>query len=270
MKDIMKAPFLVEFVRTCSNMYRQGWDERNGGNISYMLDVSELTDYLDVTVADRVLDMGFDASLLKGKCFLVTGTGKYFKNVEYDPAANLGIIRVLEDGKTASVLWGYSDGGKPTSELPAHLMSHIVRYCIDPQHRVVMHTHATSTLAMTLVHPLSDREFTRTIWKVMTECVVVFPEGIGVLPWMVCGNEEIGRATAEKLKEYRLCVWATHGIFGSGRDLDETFGLIETVEKAAIVYMQTSGRKIINTITDDELRAVAKRFNLVPRAEFLD
>ncbi|HKL74245.1 MAG TPA: rhamnulose-1-phosphate aldolase [Clostridia bacterium] len=270
MKNILQNNTMQEVIRTISNMYRLGWDERNGGNISIILDEKEMSEYIDIEDKSRIIDVYFDASPLIGKLFLVTGTGKYFKNVEYAPDVNLGIIRILPSGKTASIVWGFSDGGRPTSELPAHLMSHIERLKIDPNHRVIMHTHPTSTLAMTLVHSLDERAFTRTIWKVMTECIVVFPEGIGVLPWMVCGNEEIGRATAEKLKEYRLCIWATHGIFGCGKDLDETFGLIETVEKGAIVYMQTIGTKIINTITDDELKAVAKRFNLTPKAEFLD
>ena len=33
MKNILEAPFLVEMVRTTTNMYAHGWDERNGGNI---------------------------------------------------------------------------------------------------------------------------------------------------------------------------------------------------------------------------------------------
>ena len=66
-----------------------------------------------------------------------------------------------------------------------------------------------------------------------TECIVVFPEGISVLPWMVCGTNEIGEATAEKIGDTRIVLWAAHGIFGTGRDMDEVFGLIETVEKAA-------------------------------------
>ena len=42
MKDIMNAPFVTEMRNTCANMYRLGWDERNGGNISYMLDEKEV------------------------------------------------------------------------------------------------------------------------------------------------------------------------------------------------------------------------------------
>ena len=42
MKNIFDAPFLEEMRKTCANMYRLGWDERNGGNVSYMLDENEL------------------------------------------------------------------------------------------------------------------------------------------------------------------------------------------------------------------------------------
>ena len=37
MKDIMNAPFVEEMKEMTANMYRLGWDERNGGNISYLL-----------------------------------------------------------------------------------------------------------------------------------------------------------------------------------------------------------------------------------------
>ena len=41
--------------------------------------------------------------------------------MQVDPARNLGLIRVTGTGRTAPLLWGYSDGGKFTSEFPAHL-----------------------------------------------------------------------------------------------------------------------------------------------------
>ena len=33
---------------TTANMYRLGWDERNGGNISYMLETEQVAEYLDL------------------------------------------------------------------------------------------------------------------------------------------------------------------------------------------------------------------------------
>ena len=261
---------MIEAIRTLTNLYRLGWDERNGGNLSYLLYDEDIEGYLDTDKVIREIPMSFDASDIAGKLFLVTGTGKYFKNVQYDPAENLGIIRISDKGNVAELLWGFSDGGKFTSELPAHLMSHMVRLEIDPAHRVVMHTHPTNTIAMSLVHDISPRAFTRTLWQMQTESIVVFPEGVAVLPWMVCGTNDIGVATAEQLRRQRLCVWTAHGIYGTGRTLDEAFGLIETVEKAAQLYMLSAGLGIKNGITDDELRALAATFGLDYRREYLD
>ena len=99
MNDIMNAPFLVEMVRTTTNMYAHGWDERNGGNISWLLDEEQVAEYLDVNAVIRDIPTGFEAPALDGKYFIVTGTGKYFKNVQYDPACNLGVIRITDGGK---------------------------------------------------------------------------------------------------------------------------------------------------------------------------
>ncbi|MEG1875830.1 MAG: rhamnulose-1-phosphate aldolase, partial [Angelakisella sp.] len=149
-------------------------------------------------------------------------------------------------------------------------MTHIERLKADAQHRVVIHNHATNVIAMTFVHSLSEREFTRPLWQMCTECIVVFPDGVGVLPWMLCGNEGIGQATAHKMQTLRLVVWAHHGIFGTGCTPDEAFGLIETVEKAAEIYMKTVMMPRLQTITDRELQCLADAFHVTPRAGYLN
>ena len=217
----------------------------------------------------RTIPTGFEAKELDGKYFLVTGTGKYFKNVEVDPAANLGIVRLTDGGRTAELLWGYTDGGQFTSEFPAHMMSHAARLRVDPENRVVMHCHPGNLLAMTYVHSLDEREFTRTLWQMCTECIVVFPDGVNVLPWMLCGTNEIGEATAEKMKTARLVVWSQHGIYGAGKDLDETFGLIETAEKAAEIYLKIAHLPLKNTITDEQMHLLEQRFNVKGRDGYL-
>ena len=269
MRDILTAPFVRDVAKTVSNMYRLGWDERNGGNISYLLTEEEVKQYLDPTAVIRTIGMGFEAKSLAGKYFIVTGSGKYFKNVEDDPERNLGVFRVSTDGTQAELLWGYCDGGRPTSELPAHLMSHMTRLAVDPENRVVMHTHPTYTLAMNFVHELDDAKFTHSLWQMCTECIVVFPEGIGTLPWMLCGTNSIGQATAEKMKQHRVVIWGMHGVYGAGKTLDETFGLIETVEKAAQIYMLTAHLPRVNTITDAQMKELADFFKVDYRKDFL-
>ena len=256
---------ITDVARLTSNMYRLGWDERNGGNISFMVDEADISDIVNTKNVLRTIPLAFDASALVGRIFIVTRTGSYFKNIELYPEENLGIVRIGADGHTLELLWGYEGGGKPTSELPAHLMTHIERLKVDSENRVVIHTHATNTLAMTYVHTLDECEFTKTLWRMCTECIVVFPDGVSVLPWMLCGTDEIGRATAEKMRESRIVVWAQHGIFASGKTLDETFGLIETVEKAAEIYMKTAHLPIVNTITDEQLAQLADAFHVSPK-----
>jgi len=255
---------------TTANMYRLGWDERNGGNISLLLYEKEVAEYLDLNKVIREIPIGFEAKPLAGKIFLVTGTGKYFKNVAGDPENNLGVVRIKSDGETAELLWGYADGGRFTSEFPAHMMSHMARLAVDPTNRVVMHCHPTNLLAMNFVHELDDRAFTRSLWQMCTECIVVFPDGVGVLPWMLCGTNEIGEATAKKMKDYRVVVWGLHGVYGAGKDMDETFGLIETVEKAAEIYMKTAHLPRLNTITDENLVTIANHFKVNYRKDFID
>ena len=52
----------------------------------------------------RAIPAGFSAPELGGKYFLVTGTGKYFKNVHYAPDVNLGLMRITDGGEKAELL----------------------------------------------------------------------------------------------------------------------------------------------------------------------
>lgn len=214
-KSGLDIPFVREMAEITQNMWKFGWDERNGGNVSYILDEAEVAKYIDIHQVIRTIKPAFPVNELAGKYFIVTGSGKYFKNVIADPEANLGVLRVSQDGEQLEVLWGLKHGAVPTSELPSHFMGHIERLKVDPNHRVVIHNHATHVIAMTFIHSLDENQFTKTLWEMCTECIVVFPDGIGVIPWMVPGSSEIGRETAKKMKDHHAVLWPHHGIFGT-------------------------------------------------------
>ncbi|MBB5887645.1 rhamnulose-1-phosphate aldolase [Lactovum miscens] len=270
-KNILEASFIVNMCKTTHNLYQHGWDERNGGNISMILSEEEVSEYLDISDVKRVIPTKFDASKLAGKYFIVTGAGKYFKNVIDAPAVNMGIVHVQENGNNLDLLWGYEDGGFPTSELPSHFMTHISRLSVDLDNKVVIHCHATNLLAMTFTYSLDEREFTRILWQMCTESLVVFPDGVGILPWIVPGTNEIGVATAEKMRTSRLVIWPFHGVYGAGKDLDETYGLVETAEKSAQVYTLTQAQGgIKQTLTDHNLRELAEAFHVVPKVGYLE
>ena len=273
MPNILASDFIQNMIDSMSNLYSRGYNERNGGNITYLLTEEELMPYLDTTHCLREIPIAFDASPLAGCFFLVSGSGQYFKNAAKKPDEVLGIVKVASCGTKLELLWGLSgekETGTPTSELPTHFMSHAARLAVDSSHRVVMHCHATHLIAMSFTHSLDERAFTKTLWEMCTECIVVFPEGIGIPPWIVPGTEEIGRATSEKMAYTRLILWPHHGIYGTGSSFDESLGLIETAEKAAQVYtyVQAQGGKK-QTITNKQLIDLAKAFNVTPRAGIL-
>lgn len=269
---ICSAPFFRSFVRLTDDAFKKGWHERNGGNLSYRIapeEVDSIRSYLKKP--ETWVPIGVSVPDLAGEYFLVTGSGKYFRNVILAPEENLAIAVVDDAGEKYSVLWGLSKGGRPTSEFPSHLMNQAVRKrATNGTNRVIYHAHPNNVIALTFVLPLEATVFTRELWEMMTECPIVFPNGVGVVPWMVPGGGDIARATAKLMEKYSVAVWAHHGMFCSGADFDEAFGLMDTVEKAAEIAVKVramGGKK--QSILPQEFRDLAKEFGITISEEFL-
>lgn len=54
-----------------------------------------------------------------------------------------------------------------------------------------------------------------------------------------------------------------HSIYRAGKYFDKTFSLIETVEKAAQIYMLTANLPKVNTIIACEMQELAEFFVLI-------
>ena len=275
MAGILDLDIMQRYIRMCNDGWLQGWHERNGGNLTYRLkkeEVEQMRPFFDETPRPWV-NMGVTGANLAGEYFISTGSGKYFRNVILDPADSLCVVEINDKGDSYRVVWGLVNGGRPTSEFPSHFMNHSVRVAAtNGATRVIYHAHPANVIAITYVLPLTDRDFSRALWKSATECPVVFPGGVGVVPWMVPGGADIALATCEKMKEFEAAVWAQHGLFVSGPDFDITFGLMHTIEKSAQIWVlqKSTGLPELQTITDDALRAIAKEFGVTLREEFLD
>lgn len=262
---ILSQPFVQGFIQMGSDGFARGWHERNGGNLSYRIKAEELAPIVEaLDMQGAWQPVGARVPGLAGEYFLVTGSGQYFRHLEDQPAEALGIIRLDENGENYQIIFGFEKGGRPTSELPSHLMNLEVKKALDPDYRVVYHAHTTNLIALTYVLPLDDAVFTRELWEMATECPVVFPQGIGVVEWMVPGSLEIAAATAKKMEDYDLAIWAHHGVFAAGRDFDLTFGLMHTAEKAAEILVKVLSMAPMKkqTIQKDELIRVADAFGV--------
>ena len=270
---VLEAPFVQGFMRMADDGWQQGWHERNGGNLSYRICTEEIESVKEALCTDgEWRPIGTAVPELAGEYFLVTGSGKFFRNVLRDPEDSICILKVDEAGEQYQIQWGLMHGGRPTSELPSHLMNHAVKKELtNGAYRVIYHAHTTNVIALTFVLPLSDEVFTRQLWEMATECPVVFPDGVGVVPWMVPGGRDIAVATSELMKKYNVAIWAHHGIFCAGPDFDITFGLAHTVEKSAEILVKTLSIRPdkLQTITPEDFRALAKDFKVTLPERFL-
>lgn len=269
---VLDAEFVKGFIRMATDGWEQGWHERNGGNLSYRIKPEEVGAVQEELVPREWQKIGTGVPQLAGEYFLVTGSGKYMRNVQIQPEDSICIVELDDKGEEYRICWGLVNGGKPTSELPSHLMNHEVKKTVtNGRYRVIYHAHTTNTIALTFVLPLEDEVFTRELWEMATECPVVFPDGIGIVPWMVPGGRDIAVATSELMKKYDVAIWAHHGMFCAGEDFDLTFGLMHTVEKSAeilvkVLSMTPTKRQ---TIQPDDFRSLAVDFKVTLPERFL-
>lgn len=263
---ILDMPCVKGFMQLAQDGTDKGWHEMNGGNLSYHLTAAEAKNVRTVCKKPQGdwVELGESVPKLSGEFFCVTRTTGYMRNVNRTPAQAFGIVELDKTGTKYRIWWGLSDGGRPTSEFPSHLRNHEVKYLQDNANRVIYHAHPVNLIAMTFIVPLKDRDFSRALWQIMTECPVIFPKGVGVVPWMVPGKGEIADATSKLMEKYDIVVWAHHGLFCAGTTFDRAFGLMDTVEKSADIYMRVaaSGQKRLSSISDNGIRKIIKAFDL--------
>ena len=270
--NVLDAQFVKDYIRMADDGWNQGWHERNGGNLSYRIKPEEVAEVADSLQPREWQPIGTSVPALAGEYFMVSGSGRFMRNMILEPESNCCIIEVDQAGENYRICWGLAEGGRPTSELPTHLMNHEVKMkATEGRYRVIYHAHPANIIALTFVLPLTDEVFTRELWEMATECPVVFPSGIGVVGWMVPGGRDIAVATSRLMEEYDAAVWAHHGLFCAGEDFDLTFGLMHTIEKSAEILVKVLSIRPdkLQTITPQDFRNLAADFHVNLPEKFL-
>ena len=108
------------FVRLCTDGWDQGWHERNGGNLTYRLtdeQVGACRPFFYDNPSSWV-SMGVQADNLRGAFFATTGSGRYMRNVQLDPGANVGIVEINDAGDAWRIVWGLEGRGRSHQRVP--------------------------------------------------------------------------------------------------------------------------------------------------------
>lgn len=273
--SLEQRAFVKAFVRMCADGWEQGWHERNGGNASYRMTPEEVSACRSCFSIEEHpwVPIGVRAECLGAECFLVTGTGSFMRNIPLDPAANIGIVEIDPSGSSYRVVWGLGETGLPTSEFAAHFMIHAVKKNAGGNIRVLYHCHPAPVVALMKSVAPTSRDVTRTLWKAMTECIMVFPEGVGALPCLTPGGQKLAEATAREMENHNAVVWAHHGLMASGATFASTFGLAHVIVKAAEIHRDAcamcGGGAFPYDVTDDDLRTMARELGVEPNPEYL-
>jgi len=257
---------LAQATEVSSYLWNKGWAERNGGNLS--VDVTEIIQAAGVRSPDGSLQECAAAyPELAGRSFLVTGTGRRFRDLAKTAAANVCILSMTAAGDGYRVIWG-GDGEtvfRPTSEFPSHLRVHeFLRESRAPQ-RVVLHTHPTELIALTHLDDYrSEAGLNRALWASHPEVKVVLPKGVAWTDYLVPGTEELALATVGGFRRGRaVVIWPMHGCVAVGREIMEAFDLIDTLNKAAqiVLFVRSTGQPL-QGLTAADLAELVRVFNL--------
>ena len=93
--------FVQNFMKMTNDAWLKGWHERNGGNISYRLTSENVESIKNIIDENRDYSpIGVTVKNLANEYFLVTGSGKFIRNVAVDLEANVGIVKIDEKVKT--------------------------------------------------------------------------------------------------------------------------------------------------------------------------
>jgi rhamnulose-1-phosphate aldolase len=198
---------------------------------------------------------------------IVTGSGRRLREIQLDPAANLGVVRISPDGATGTLHTAPNRlFDRVTSEWNSHLAVHddTVERTGTNFHAVV---HAQPPHLTYLSHIPDYRNedvLNQRLMRWEPETIINLPAGIGALPFMLPGSDLLMEANVRSLRAHRIVVWAKHGVMArSDISVKRAVDRIEYAETAAnYEYMDLLIGGRAEGLTPDEMRAVVAAFDV--------
>ncbi|MBM3404554.1 MAG: rhamnulose-1-phosphate aldolase [Bacteroidetes bacterium] len=234
MKSILK-----DLATTAGLLWQKGWAEANAGNISVNMTGVELDLESEFIASGHVVSPVAFRSI-GNRWFIAKASGKRMRDVAHDPLQNCAVIHV--DSKGDGYIGYYHKSVKepliPTSELPSHLAVHDILVKQKSPSRAVVHTHCPELIALTHLRELQSTEaFSKLVWKMIPECAVFLPHGVGYVPYLVPGSVDIAKATAAMVSQHDLIIWGKHGALAIAGTCEEAFDKIDLAAKAAFLFL---------------------------------
>ena len=96
------------------------------------------------------------------------------------------------------------------------------------------------------------------------ETIVQLREGVGYLPFMVPGSDELMAANVANLRKHQIVLWAKHGVMArSDQSVKRASDRIEYAETGArYEYLNLVNGEQAEGLSDDEMRTICRAFNV--------
>jgi rhamnulose-1-phosphate aldolase len=240
-----------------SNM---GATEGAAGNISICLrDSLEIREYFPQMT---VTELPIPVPDLAGATILVTGSGRRLREIADAPAANLAAILVDDGGKTGRMFTCIDPlFRRVTSEFNSHIAVHHDQMRSRPikAHAIIHAQPAYLTFLSHMERYQNESYLNQRLMRWQPETILNFPDGIGILPFVLIGSAQLMLETMICLRDHPLVVWSQHGVMArADESISHALDLVEYAEAAAqyevlnlLAGDQSSG------LSPENIRAVA-------------
>ncbi len=250
-------------AEVAGHLWEKGWAERNGGNIT--VNVTELVDD-EVRAMPAIAPataIGLTLPHLKGCYFYCKGTNMRMRDLARHPMDNGSIVRILDDCASYEII--ADRPVRPTSELPAHLSVHDYLLAKGSPYRATLHTHPIELVALTHNSGWMEKDkATRMLWSMIPETKAFCPRGLGMVPYMLPGSNELAQATLKTIDDdYDVVMWEKHGVFATDVDAMAAFDQVDVLNKSALIYIRSLAMGFTpEGMSDEQMAEMTRAFNL--------
>lgn len=229
------GPLLKQMGDVGKRLSEIGAAEGAAGNISIcMRDTLEVREYFPQM---QVIDLPVEVPEMAGATILVTGSGRRLRDLADAPTANLAAIIIDEDGKTGRLFTSVDCPFKRvTSEFNSHLAVHHDQMRLRRvRSHALVHAQPRHLTFLSHISNYQDERFLNShLMRWQPETILNFPEGIGVLPFLLPGSAHLMLETMLRLREHQMVVWSQHGVMvRADESISHALDLVEYMEAAA-------------------------------------
>src|SRR6476661_853569 len=173
---------------------------------------------LDVTALFpkmQIVDLPVPAPDLAGATLIVTGSGRRLRDIIDAPFANLACIIVESGGQHGRMFTSQDCPFKRvTSEFNSHLaVHHDQMRSRNIKSHAIVHAQPRHLTFLSHLPKYQDERYLNThLLRWQPETILNFPEGIGILPFLLPGSVHLMLESMLCLREHQLVIWSQHGV----------------------------------------------------------